>query len=385
MRVLHVYKSYYPDSFGGIEQVIFQLARGLTALGAENRIVTLSPQAVPPVLHRPEGEVIRFKTTAQIASNPVALSALRGYREQVEWADVVHYQFPWPFADVMHLMCGGDTPSVVTYQSDIVRQKHLLRAYRPLMRRFLGSMDAVVATSPNYLATSPVLAGVGRKVDIIPNGIDERALPALDPRIVAQWRERVGQGFFLFVGVLRYYKGIHILLQAARNVSKTVVIAGAGPEMQALQTLARKLGLGHVHFAGEVSERDKVALYSLADVFVFPSNLRSEAFGMSLAEAAMFGRPMISCEIGTGTSFINLDGVTGWTIPPDNPQALAAAMKRFVDDPSSVARMGAMARERFQALFTGARMANAYMEIYQRLVAPKTATADTMRQNAAPA
>ena len=385
MRVLHVYKSYYPDNFGGIEQVIFQLARGLTALGAESRIVTLSPRASPAVLHRPEGEVIRFKTTAQIASNPVSFSALRGYREQAEWADVVHYQFPWPFADVLHLLRSDDTPSVVTYQSDIVRQKNWLRAYRPLMRRFLGSMDAVVATSPNYLATSPVLRELRRKVEVIPNGIDETALPALDPRIVAQWRERVGQGFFLFVGVLRYYKGIHILLQAARQVGKTVVIAGAGPEMVALQSLAGKLGLTHVHFAGEVSERDKVALYSLADVFVFPSNLRSEAFGMSLAEAAMFGRPMISCEIGTGTSFINVDGVTGWTVPSDDPQALAAAMQRFGHDPASITRMGAAARERFQALFTGNRMAKAYMEIYQRLAGRTASPADTVRQNAAPA
>lgn len=375
MRILHVYKSYYPDSFGGIEQVIFQLSRGLHGLGAESRILTLSADASPAVLLRPEGQVHRFKTTAEVASNPVSLSALRAFRQQVEWADVVHYQFPWPFGDLLHVLRGGRRPSLVTYQSDIVRQKYWLEAYRPLMRRFLGSMDAVVATSPNYVASSPVLARLNRKIDVVPNGIDEQMIPALDAAAVERWRGKLGQGFFLFVGVLRYYKGIHVLLEAARQVRRPVVVAGAGPELQALKARAASLGLDHVHFVGEVTDVDKVALYTLADAFVFPSNLRSEAFGMSLAEAALFGKPMISCEIGTGTSFINEDGVTGWTIPPDDAQALARAMQSFIDDPARMGRMGQAARRRFESMFTGRSMAAAYMKIYQRIADAKAAQA----------
>jgi len=368
MRVIHVYKSYYPDSFGGIEQVIYQLARGLRLLGVESRILTLSPEADPPLLHRQEGDVFRVKTTAQVASNPVAFGAMRAFREQLEWADVVHYQFPWPFADFLHMLHGGRIPSVVTYQSDIVRQKYWLQAYRPLMRRFLCSMDAVVATSPNYVNSSPVLATLDRTIDIVPNGIDENVMPTADPRVVDSWRERLGDGFFLFVGVLRYYKGIHVLLEAARNVNRTVVVAGAGPELADLQSMAKGLKLDHVHFVGEISDRDKVALYTLADAFVFPSNLRSEAFGMSLAEASLFGKPMITCEIGTGTSFINQNGVTGWTVPPDDPASLAQAMRRFIDEPESVQRMGLAARQRYESFLTGRSMAAAYLRIYQRIV-----------------
>jgi rhamnosyl/mannosyltransferase len=280
-------------------------------------------------------------------------------------------------------MCGGTgAHSVVTYQSDIVRQKHLMRAYRPLMRRFLGAADAVVATSPNYVATSPILGELRRAIDVVPNGIDEDALPPVDPRRVGRWEQELGRGFFLFVGVLRYYKGIHVLLQAAREVTRPVVIVGAGPEMERLQATAAQLGLSHVHFVGEVSDADKVALYTLADAFVFPSNLRSEAFGMSLAEAALFGKPMISCEIGTGTTFINLDGVTGLSVPPDDPQALARAMRQLAGDPVAVARMGAAARERYEALFTARRMAQAYLDIYQRLVPGRVPGPATLARDA---
>src|SRR5687768_10060046 len=115
MRVLHVYKSYYPDTVGGIEQVLAQLGRGLASLGVESRIFTLSPNPEPRVLVYPEGEVHRSRQTAEIASNNLSLSAFSDFRRQLAWADVVHYQFPWPFGDLLHVACAGRKPSVVSY------------------------------------------------------------------------------------------------------------------------------------------------------------------------------------------------------------------------------------------------------------------------------
>jgi rhamnosyl/mannosyltransferase len=105
-----------------------------------------------------------------------------------------------------------------------------------------------------------------------------------------------------------------------------VVIAGDGAEAPALEKQLADAGLKNVRLLGHVSDEDKVCLLRLCRAFVFPSHLRSEAFGMSLVEAAMFGKPMVSCEIGTGTSYINLDGVTGWAVPPEDPDRLRAAM-----------------------------------------------------------
>jgi rhamnosyl/mannosyltransferase len=367
MRVLHVYKSYYPDSVGGIEQVIAQLGLGLAALGDESRIYTLSANPVPTVLRRPEGEVHRSRITAEIASNPISIPALYEFRRQIQWADVVHYQFPWPFADVLHLL-DARKPSIVSYQSDIVRQKLLLRAYTPLMNRFLDTVDMLVATSPQYLESSPALARRKSRVRVIPNGIDESSYPSCSNQALERWRAQVGEGFFLFVGVLRYYKGLDTLLEAAKGLRTRIVIAGSGPERTRLAQHAAREGLDNVQFLGEVSDEDKMCLLRLSRGFVFPSHLRSEAFGMSLVEAAMCARPMVSCEIGTGTSFINLDGVTGWTVPPQDPNALRDALHKLQEHPEIAAAMGNAARRRFEELFTAQRMVRAYRDAYGELV-----------------
>lgn len=367
LRVLHIYKTYYPDTLGGVEQVVCQLATALQPLGVESRVLTLSANPRPARIDRPEGQVVRCLTTLEVASNPVSWEALRDFREHCAWADVVHYQFPWPFADLMHVLRGPGRPSVVSYQSDIVRQKRWMTAYRPLMDRFLSQVDRVVATSPRYLETSPVLSRLSRPVDIIPNGLDASPDDVPTPADCAAWRERLGQGFFLFVGVLRYYKGLDTLLDAAAGLPARVVIAGDGPERARLAARVQALGLRNVVFLGSVSDRDKACLLSLAAAFVFPSNVRSEAFGMSLVEAAMHGKPMVSCEIGTGTSFINQDGVTGFTVPPDDPPAFRGAMQRLLDDPAACLALGAAARQRYETLFTAGRMAEGYARLYRAL------------------
>lgn len=368
LRVLHVYKTYYPDTTGGVEVVLWQLTRALASMGVENRLLVLSPHAKPRCIERPEAHVYRCPISLSIASNPMSLSVLGEFRRQLEWADLVHYQFPWPFGDLLHCLQGRRKPSVVSYQSDIVRQKNLMRLYRPLMQRFLASVDRVCATSPNYRETSPVLSRLRQRIDIIPNGLDQDMCPPASAETVHKWKNRLGEGFFLFVGVLRYYKGLHTLVEAAAAVDAPVVIAGAGPEQAALQALAGQKKASRVHFLGHVSEEDKTALLQLAGVFVFPSHLRSEAFGMSLVEAAMYTKPMISCEIGTGTSFVNLHGVTGLTVPPENPAALGAAMRQLADHPGQAQAMGRAARARYEQCFTGQHMAQAYLRLYQELL-----------------
>jgi O-antigen biosynthesis rhamnosyltransferase len=371
MKVLHFYKTYYPDSFGGVEQVIYQLAIGTAKLGIDTAVLTLTSDQVDRVITVGGHTVHRCHSDIKLASTNFSISAFWRFSNLAKQADIIHYHFPWPFMDLVHFATGHKKPSVVTYHSDIVKQKILLKLYQPLMSRFLHSVDAIVATSPNYRVTSDVLQQFQAKTEVIPIGLDRTLYPEPSAERCHFWRNQLGDQFFLFIGVLRYYKGLHILLEALALGDFPTVIVGAGPIESELKTKAVELGLKNVKFLGQISDEDKVAILSLSYAIVFPSHLRSEAFGISLLEGAMFGKPMISSEIGTGTSFINIDNETGVVVPPSSPVDLNKAMTYLWNSPERSQEIGRAAANRFATLFTADRMCRSYKDLYLRVLRSK--------------
>lgn len=368
MKVLQVYKTYFPETTGGVEQVINQIARGACKIGVETEVFTLSSslEGLPDYI---DGhKVHRCKSNIEIASTPLSISAFSEFKKVCEDVDIIHYQFPYPFADMLHFASRINKPTLLTYQSDIVKQKHLFKLYKPLMRRFLSSVDQIVATSPNYLETSQVLSEYKSKTCVIPLGIDKNTYPDVDQLRLESWRKRFGTKFFLFIGVLRYYKGLHILVEAANNSDYPVVIVGAGPIEDDIKAHAKSLGVSNIHFIGHVPNEDKVALLVLCYAVLFPSHLRAEAFGISLLEGAMYGKPLISSEIGTGTTYINIDKETGLVVGPSDPVSLRNAMDYLWSHPEEAAQMGRRAESRYQKLFTAKKMVNSYVSLYEMLL-----------------
>lgn len=371
MKVLHVYKTFGSDACGGVEKHIAQLASASAACGISNEVLTVSAghkqhnkkssdQVGDCIVH----SVVR---DIEIASTPIAHKLISRLAQLAPQFDIVHYHFPWPWMDAAHFLARVKTPTVVTYHSDIVRQANWLHLYRPLKNLFLGSVDRIIATSPDYLSTSPILLQHRSKCEVIPIGLDQTSYPPASPERLAKWRAKFGPDFFLFVGVLRYYKGLHTLLQAAAGTNYPVVIVGDGPLAAELREQVKQLGLSNLHFEGFVSDEDKIALLTLCRAFVFPSHLRAEAFGISLLEAAMFGKPMISCDIGTGTSYINRHGQTGIVVSPDNPQQLRQAMTTLWQNPQRCEEYGQQARARYLEHFTASQMAERHQQTYETL------------------
>lgn len=366
MKVVHVYRTYFPDTQGGLEEMIRQLCREIE--GVENRVFTLSPDPLPREQLIDGVRVYRAKRHFEVASNSISLSCFAEFRRQLEWADLVHYHFPWPYADVLHLLCGQGKPSILTYHSDIVRQQRLLTLYKPLMNHFLGGQQRIVATSPNYVETSPVLQEFRDRVSVIPIGIDKPRFCEPSQALRETMAVKYGRDFFLFVGVLRYYKGLHFLIEAARDSDLPVVIAGAGPSEAELRQQVADAGMRNVVFTGFVSNEEKWALYQLCRAVVFPSHLRSEAFGVTLLEGAMNGCPLITTNVGTGTSFVNIDGETGFVVPPADTSALRKVMMNLAGDRALAQKMGAAAADRYRERFTAAKMAAAYRSLYTEVL-----------------
>jgi len=368
MKVLHVYRTFFPDTQGGLEETIRQICVNTQELGFESRVFTFSTDPNPRVIEIDGVSVHRVQESFEFASCNVSISAFSEYEKQVAWADLVNIHFPWPFADVLHLATKIRKPTVVTYHSDIVRQKLLLSLYRPLMMKFLRTVDKIVCTSPNYFATSNVLSNFQEKTEIIPIGIEESSYPIptaqQEANVVSKW----GKDYFLFVGVFRYYKGLHLLLDAAKDAPYPVIIVGSGPIEADLKSQARALGLDNVVFTGRVSEADKVALFKNCKAVVFPSYLRTEAFGVTLLEGAMFSKPLISTEIGSGTSHVCIHELNGLVVPPGQARFLRKAMDQIYHRPDLVKLMGRRSRERYEKLFTGKLMGMRYAELYNNLL-----------------
>lgn len=364
MKVLHVFKTYLPETYGGIERVIHSIATSTAELGIESTVLSLG--------HRTdiEGSVdghraLTARRDFELASTGFSRDFIRLLKQEAGTHDVINYHFPWPFMDLGHLIAKPTQNYVVTYHSDIVRQRYLEKLYSPLMGRFLDRADRIVATSPNYVSTSAVLANYAEKVAVVPPGIEDVADSAVDAGAAREWRLRFPRKLFLFTGMLRYYKGLDYLIEAAREIEADIAIVGAGREEVRLRELARSRACENVHFLGRLDDCDKYALLSICDGFVFPSHLRSEAYGMSLVEAAMMGKPMISCEIGTGTTYINVHGETGMVVPPGDPEALAGAMNRILQCPDEASAFGLAARQRFEEKFVADRMGRDYLAIYK--------------------
>lgn len=367
MRILHIYKDYYPV-LGGIENHVRTLAEAQARRGHEVTVLVTNPGPRTVRLELAGVRVIKAGRLATVASAPLSL-ALPTELARLR-PDIAHLQCPYPVGEVANWLCGRARHTVLTYQSDVVRQRQWLRCYAPILRRVLAAAERILVTSPQYLASSPFLQPVAGKCRLVPLGIDTARFRVADPARVAELQVRLGRPLLLFVGRLRYYKGLGYLLHALTDLPDVrLAVVGTGQMEAAWKALAAELGLmERVHFVGDVSDSDLPAYYHAADCFVLPACERAEAYGLVQLEAMVSGRPVISTELGTGTSFVNRHGETGLVVPPRDPQALAAACRELLADPERRRRLGEAGRQRAAGEFGVEPMVERVEAVYEELM-----------------
>jgi glycosyltransferase involved in cell wall biosynthesis len=365
LRILHLYKDYAPV-VGGIENHVGVLARGAVAAGHEVTVLVTGTgdQAREAVM---DGvRVIRARRLATVASTPLSLDLAR--RLAHERPHVTHLHIPYPVAEAAWLAVGR-APMVATYHSDVVRQRVLGRLWAPGLRRTLARAARVLATSPNYAESSPFLRAVRDHMTVVPLGIEPERFTQLDRGAA---RARFGdRPTLVFVGKLRYYKGLGVLIQALADLPGTQLLAvGSGPMGDRWRSEAAAAGVGErVRWLGEVPEADLRLALAAGDVFVLPAVARSEAYGTVLLEAMGAGLPLVTTELGTGTSWVNQHGRTGLVVPPNDVTALAAAVASLLADPARRAAMGAAGRARVTTELSQAAMIARVLTIYAEVAA----------------
>lgn len=371
MRILHLYKDYCPV-LGGIENHVKVLAEAQARRGhdvtvlATNRSWRTERRTVNGV------NVVKSSRLGTIASTPIS-PLLVGWLSRLE-TDIAHLHFPHPPGEVAQLLVGRSAATVLTYHSDIVRQRRLLQLYEPLLRRVLARADRILVTSPTYAKTSRYLQHVRGKCTVVPLGIDLSRFGSREGVTGAGARARWGlppdRPVAVFVGRLRYYKGLDYLLRALTLVPDVhLLLVGGGPLWASTRGLADRLGVAdRVVFTGDVDDDDLPACYKAGDLFVLPSHTRAEAFGTSIVEAMASGLPVISTEIQTGTSWVNQSGATGLVVAPCDAEALADAIRTLAADPGLRAAMGEAGLARARACFQASTMVDAVEAIYLQVL-----------------
>ena len=376
MRILYVYKDYYPV-LGGIENHVKMLAEGLTRRGCQVQVLVTntSPQTVIEEIN--SVPVIKAGCPFRISGAPLS-PALYVWLRRLK-PDIAHLHFPNPPGELGQLFFGRSKRFVLTYHSDIVRQKYLLQVYRPFLWRVLSRADAITVSNPRYIETSPYLRPFANKCTVIHHGQDLSRFANPNPDHVAATRntqhatrntQHTSRPLLLFVGRLRYYKGLEVLIEAMRDIEQAhLLIVGDGPMRQEWEALTMELALTQrVTFVGHVPDTELPAYYQACDVFVLPSTHHSETWGAVQVEAMACGKPVVCTELGTGTSYVNRHAETGLVVPPRDSAALAQAINQLLVDPDLRRRLGERWRQRAEQEFSKEAMIEETVALYERLL-----------------
>ena len=374
MKVLQLGK--FDGDVGGIERYLRALLRGMPAEVAVVNLVANDRGVTDEHLHHGYRtvRVANHGTVSSVALAPAMPAVARRLHRQHHF-DVVHLHFPDPLGHLTAMALPRSVRRVISWHSDIVKQKWALALYSPFLESFVRNADALIGATPQHFsASTQIPAGKSTQVrEVIPYGFDPTACAPSDEsrrkrdQILSEHRDRL---LIFAVGRHVYYKGFDVLIRAMQAVDADLLIGGRGPLTGSLMQLAADLGVSDkVKFAGFIPDPLLVAYYEACDVFCMPSVERAEQFGLVQLEAMHCGKPVVATRLGTGVEYVTLDGETGMLVSPKDWEALVNALRTLLDDSALRARLGAAGRRRVHEVFSVEQMVRKTLGVYDRVLA----------------
>ena len=375
MKILQLGK-FYPIR-GGVEKVMWDLTKGLSQAGVacDMLCAKLPGDGIDPkdesLYHRDGylefpggGKVWLVPALAKKAATMISPAMIRWLRKHQSEYSIIHIHHPDPMAALALRVSGFRGKVILHWHSDILSQKALLRLYRPLQDWLIGRADRIVGTTPVYVKESPWLQKVQDKCTFVPIGI-EPVFP--DEKGSRKICERfAGKTLLLSVGRLVPYKGFQYLVEAMKQLPGDCVLmlVGEGPLRSPLEEKVASEGLdGRVVFTGRLSDQEVADCFGACDLFVLPSVLKTEAFGIVQIEAMSCGKPVVATRIpGSGVSWVNEDGVSGKNALPKDPESLAAAIQEVLREKE---RYCEGAKRRYLQHFTKEQMIQKTINLYE--------------------
>lgn len=368
--ITHIFKTYFPDTAGGLEEAIRQIGKMSLKYGYDVQVVTISNN---PRDERIDGIRVRsFKKDFSISTMHISFDLIRHFKEIVESSDLIQLHYPYPFTELLTMFSVIEKPIVITYHAEIIGRPLLMTGYIPFAKALFRKADVIVPTSDNLARTSTILNSFQYKISVVNLWLDQSRFSILSEPVeefkseVTKWGK-----FALFIGAMRFYKGIDVMLDAAKDVQGTIVMCGKGAYLQHAKDRVQKEKLTNVKILGFQPDENLIYLLKTCAYFILPSTNRGECFGQVLLEASYNCKAMISTELGTGTSYVNKDGETGFVIQPNDVNSLVEKMNCLFADEELCVKLGKNAYNRYITYFTEEIQGAKYIEIYDKLLSPK--------------
>ncbi len=367
MKILQLGK-FYPIR-GGVEKVMYDLMLGLSEEKVYCDMLCASTEDYPAgiININPYAKLIIEATKVKLAATMLAPSLIVKLRKIVKDYDIIHIHHPDPMASLALFLSGYKGKVILHWHSDILKQKTLLKLYKPLQNWLIKRADRIVGTTPVYVKESPFLDKVQHKIDYIPIGVE----PLLaDKGKAEKLKEKYKNKHIIFsLGRLVEYKGYEYLIKAAQYLDENyqIIIGGKGPLMESLTNLIAELGVqDRVTLLGFVEDEDIPDYFEVCDMFCLSSIWKTEAFAIVQIEAMSCGTPIVCAHIpASGVSWVNQNEVSGLVVEAEDEVALANAIKRISTDANLQKKLSEGSKKRYEEYFTRKKMTEKCLDIYR--------------------
>ena len=358
MKILQISNYLYPH-IGGIEQVARDCINALSE--HEQKLICFNHEngTIKDIV---DGvEVVRVGCQAKISSQSIALGYGRQLKKLINefLPEVIIFHYPNPFVAYSLLKILKRHPEiklVLYWHLDIFKQKFLKKFFHGQNKKLCKRADKIVATSPNYIEHSEYLPYYKEKCVVVCNCVNTDRLvdnEEISAKVEEIKNQNKGKTICFAFGRHVPYKGMEYLVRASKHLDENfkVYIGGKGPLTDSLKELATNDE--KVCFLGVLSENDLVAYLTACDIFCFPSITKNEAFGIGLAEAMLFEKPVVTFTIeGSGVNYVSINKTTGLEVPNGDVVAYAKAITDLSNDKDTCKKFGQAGKERVLENFT---------------------------------
>lgn len=372
MKVLQLGK-FYPIQ-GGVEKVMFDLTTGLSEkyndIECDMLCVSAENTAAYSISLNKRSTLYCAKLDKKLFSTMLSRDLITTLRKMCKNYDIIHIHHPDPMAAVALRLSGFKGKVVLHWHSDILKQKLLLKFYRPIQNWLIKRADIIVGTTPKYLSESPHLTPFNTPKIAIPIGIR----PIIyDLKRVNDIKEKYPHKKIIFsLGRLVGYKGFEYLIQAGKYLSNeyVILIGGSGPLQNQLSNLIKENGLHEkVKLLGRIDDDDLPNYYGACNLFVLSSIWKTEAFGIVQIEAMSCGKPVIATKIPeSGVDWVNQNEYSGINVTPCDSKSIADAINYLTSSPNIYNQFSINSKERFEACFTLDSMIENCRSIYNSII-----------------